>query len=165
MPKKEKPKEEPKTTDIAKIVETKPEEPQDPPKEKIPPQIPPKSEKPKKVGVKIPLKKKRKPRKDKGKQRPQKVNTGEIDTSTKDQKKGMSTAFKAGMVFASIGIFAIAFYAMYKALDKYRKEKKEIEEADEFIEENETTDKEEFVDEEGSIGEFSKDYEAKKTSQ
>ncbi len=152
--KKEKPKEEPKTTDISTIVETpkEPDKPKEEPKEpeKVTPTKEPirektqKQQKTKKTLVKLP------PRgKDKAKRKPreQTIDTGKLDVTTKDEKKkGYSAGVKAGIVLASLGIFAIAFYAMYKALEKYRAEKKQVEfEEEEFVEG--TEEAEEFVGE------------------
>ena len=104
--------------------------------------------------------------KDKQKRKPvvQSVDTGKLDLSTKNTKQGFSTGVKVGMTLAGVAIFAIAFYAMYKALEKYRKEKKEQEEADEFIEdEGEDVNEEEFVKETSIEEDAQAEHEAEKT--
>ena len=142
MAKKEKTKEV-KTTDITKIVKPteKPKDPDKPTETSKPEPVSNISEgvtkKPKET------KPQRKLRKDKGKTH-EKIILG-TTTAPQTKKEGWSTSMKVGFTLGTLTIFAVAFYAMYKALEKYRKEKKEVEEADTFIDEENDI---EFVEDE-----------------
>ncbi len=146
MAKKEKVKEV-KTTDITKIVKTEKPKEEVIPKEKIESKTEPlpKEEKPK-PKERIPHKTKkvaeRKPRKDKG-QRHEKIILG-TTTAPQSEKKGWSTSMKVGFTLGTLTVFAVAFYAMYKALERYREEKKKLAQ-EEFIEEE---TEEEFIEDE-----------------
>ena len=110
-----------------------PEKPKDPPKE-----IKPEKPKPKPKETKP----KRRPRKDKG-QTHEKIILGTTTAPPADKQK-WSTSMKVGFTLGTLTVFAVAFYAMYKALETYRKNKKKLQE-EEFIEDEQG---EEFIEEE-----------------
>ena len=100
-------------------------------------------EKPKETKKPKNVEPKRKPRKDKGKKR--EVPILGTENAPPVEKQNWSTGVKVGFTLGMVTVFAVAFYAMYRALEKYRKEKKEIQDADEFLEKEQESEK--FVEE------------------